>query len=279
MRRYSEDSPWALPGFVLNFDKTRVPDYVRSTLPWSAGLIIMSQPLKDLPEKNGVLRNPRRFAAVTFFLVGPFHWLLYCLVSHHRLALHDGDLLSGPILGGVVFAVFMVLLGIKDLGWRFGRQILLIAILAVVGVDLYLLGETRLWGGLALTSSLACVVAYFSGGFAEPRRPSMTVRAHSFQRGILLVALVGVVIRDGYWIPLGGAGEMLQLGMRLMRLTCGRLRIRLPVAAWIALRTAGVATAMVGSPTPPSLDIVSEGKRVWGPMCWAASWSSDMSLP
>jgi len=31
----------------------------------------------------------------------------------------------------------------------------------------------------------------------------------------------------------------------------GRLRTGLPVAAWIALRTAGDTTAMVGSPTPP----------------------------
>src|SRR5215217_6691871 len=31
----------------------------------------------------------------------------------------------------------------------------------------------------------------------------------------------------------------------------GRLRMRLPVAAKIALSTAGAATAIVGSPTPP----------------------------
>src|SRR3712207_7768441 len=31
----------------------------------------------------------------------------------------------------------------------------------------------------------------------------------------------------------------------------GRLRMRLPVAAKIAFSTAGAATAMVGSPTPP----------------------------
>jgi len=31
----------------------------------------------------------------------------------------------------------------------------------------------------------------------------------------------------------------------------GRLRTGLPVAAWIALRTAGDTTEMVGSPTPP----------------------------
>ena len=31
----------------------------------------------------------------------------------------------------------------------------------------------------------------------------------------------------------------------------GRLRTGLPVAAWMALSTAGVTTQMVGSPTPP----------------------------
>jgi hypothetical protein len=31
----------------------------------------------------------------------------------------------------------------------------------------------------------------------------------------------------------------------------GRLRTGLPVAAWMALRTAGVTTEMVGSPMPP----------------------------
>ena len=31
----------------------------------------------------------------------------------------------------------------------------------------------------------------------------------------------------------------------------GRVRTGLPVAAWIALSTAGVVTQMVGSPTPP----------------------------
>ena len=31
----------------------------------------------------------------------------------------------------------------------------------------------------------------------------------------------------------------------------GRLRTGLPVAAWIALSTAGATTQMVGSPTPP----------------------------
>ena len=53
----------------------------------------------------------------------------------------------------------------------------------------------------------------------------------------------------------------------------GRLRTGLPVAAKIALRTAGVTTQMVGSPTPPQKSLVgtitvstfgiSASRRIW----------------
>src|SRR6185312_9373012 len=36
----------------------------------------------------------------------------------------------------------------------------------------------------------------------------------------------------------------------------GKLRTGLPVAAWMALSTAGAATQMVGSPTPPQKSLV-----------------------
>ena len=55
----------------------------------------------------------------------------------------------------------------------------------------------------------------------------------------------------GDQVPLGSVASLLRYAFFRSWFLSGRLRMRLPVAAKIALSTAGAATAIVGSPTPP----------------------------